>query len=1066
MDDRSSTSKPANAISSPSPSTTPDLKSPTQRPLYSSKLGDQRARPTDAPASNPTVSSRQPPAQQKAWTSAKNPITGRSQTPKTNFNSQKPSPSVTSSLNSLREGQQVRFVLASQAEYEGTYANSSDPGACRLTRVVQKKLPKAIENTNGQRKEMMAFQRKDITDVVVLPGSQGKLDTKAPNGSRSSFQTDTAISKNRFGNERVLQRWDGGSASDALEDTSLESHGKGEKWDQFAANESLFGLTTNYHEEFYTTPLNKGDANWKERVAKADQKAREITQSPATTAHVAEERVMDYEGGDGHDDRNEEENGVRRQEFPALSNRENKYTPPARRAPTAHSTVKGAPVDPAIISSVLKSVPGQKQATSKGDEVKASSQGNKESSSQGNKESSKQNLENNPPGSKPEIVENKPAESKLATKPSETKPSDKNATPVRPSAATSRTISPQVKDGATSGDTPGTTPGVRNATETVERDVYLSFKNFAAQQRANQEKSRSTKMKQDKEVKLIELKNFANSFKLSTPVPDDLIPIIAKDRAKQQQIKEKALINAEEVAKQKAAEVAAIKEKDSAAVKETQPKATTEQTAASVAAVPVDPRTSSRPSAPQHSSSSGLPNRHTGGRSSYNNQPHYNQYNRNNRPQPHLGAQNQPTGHLAQRLRNVEQQKMQHPHMGQHPQVQDMRLPPTGPANGADPTFGRRLGAGPPSFQGAKLLNPNSHEFRPSAFAAPFTPVGPSQGSSPRSSVNNIPEAPPSIPPVPGQLIRRRTKAIDVKKCFILSHVESIQPPAGRDWSENDGLRPSFDTLPTWRQLQDETERPDSTMHMTYKEYFDKLPLTNAAVATPNPSHALPQVAHQHQLPFHLQQHGAQNMAPRQSPHIPPMQMHVGQHGGHVPHGAFSAPDDHRMMHSNSAQSFASPRMGQVPIAYAPTMNAPGQMPYAQQPVMQPFMTPGAPQMGHRSFSNNPQFMPQQPHYMGNPMLVQQPQYMPPGGMVTAGPQVQVYHPAHAQFLPPGAVPPQPMPVSNGFPSPGRPAAPMMAHQGSHQGQPVYGMSPGMPYQQPAYPPQQPQGKFSNQRPQ
>jgi len=152
---------------------------------------------------------------------------------------------------------------------------------------------------------------------------------------------------------------------------------------------------------------------------------------------------------------------------------------------------------------------------------------------------------------------------------------------------------------------------------------------------------------------------------------------------------------------------------------------------------------------------------------------------------------------------------------------------------------------------------------------------------------------------------------------------------------------------------------------------------------------------------------------------------------------------------------------------YAPAMGTPGQMQYSQ-PVMQPYMNPGAPQMGQfRSFSNNPQFMPQQPHHMGNPMMAQQ-QFIPgPAGMIAGGPQVSMY-PGHQQFMPTNPVPPQSMPGTNGFPSPSRPAAPMMAHQGSHQGQPaVYGMSTAMQYQQPGYPPQQPQGgKFSGQRPQ
>lgn len=600
----------------------------------------------------------------------------------------------------------------------------------------------------------------------------------------------------------------------------------------------------------------------------------------------------------------------------------------------------------------------------------------------------------------------------------------------------------------------GTVP---SATSTVERDVLVSFKTFASNQRFMAEKVRTSKAKVDKEVKLTELKKFAESFKLSTPVPKDLISIIAKDPAKQKQIQEKAIQNAQEVARQKEA---AAKEKEAAAAKEAQAKPAAEQPSTSTAAGAADARGSSRPTAPQHSgSATGIPGRHPGGRS-YNPQPHF-QYNRNNRPPPHLAPQNQPTGSLAQRLRNVEQQKMQHTHLGQHTPP-DVRLPPTGPANSVDPGFGRRISAVPPSYMGPKL-NPNSHEFRPNAFAQPFNPAVPSQGSSPRSSVNNMAEVPLPPPPAKGQLIRRKTKSVDIKKCFILLHIETIQPPQGRNWDDNDGIKPSFDTLPTWRQLQEETEAPDSTMHLTYKEYFERLPLSSAAVATPNPAPVMPQIAHQHQLPFHLQ-HGAQNMAPRQSPHMPPMQMHAGQHG-HVPHVPFSGPEDHRMMHSNSAQSFASPRMGQVPMAYPPAMNAPAQMPYGQ-PVMQPYVSPGPQISQFRSFSHNPQFIPQQPHHMAAPMMVQ-PQFISgPNGMVAAGP---MYPGAHPQFIPAGAVPPQPIPGSNGFPSPGRAAAPMMVHQGSHQGthqaqQAVYGMSPGMPYQQPAYAPQQPQGKFSAQR--
>jgi hypothetical protein len=119
----------------------------------------------------------------------------------------------------------------------------------------------------------------------------------------------------------------------------------------------------------------------------------------------------------------------------------------------------------------------------------------------------------------------------------------------------------------------------------------------------------------------------------------------------------------------------------------------------------------------------------------------------------------------------------------------------------------------------------------------------------------------------------------------------------------------------------------------------------------------------------------------------------------------------------------------------------------------------------YRSVSNNPTYVPQQPNQMSGPMMMQ-PQFMSgPQGMVAAHPQFPGY-PAmnQGQFVPGGVpVPQQPMPGSNGYGSPGRTAAPMMAHQGSQQGQPVYGMSPSMAYQQPMFVPQQPgQGKFNS----
>lgn len=221
-----------------------------------------------------------------------------------------------------KQGQRVRIVLTSGAEFEGVYGNGPEPTSCRLTSVQQKKLPTSAEITNAtNRREQpaMTFQRKDIAEARVVPGNSSKNDSRSLNGTpmmslnwprptcanddslsilgnRSSFRTDTAISNSRLGNERTLKAWvpDAGYEIDG----SLEKSGSTGAWDQFAENERLFGLKTDYDENIYTTAIDKSHPQYKERLAAAERKAREIERSAPTTAHVAEERVMDFVGGD------------------------------------------------------------------------------------------------------------------------------------------------------------------------------------------------------------------------------------------------------------------------------------------------------------------------------------------------------------------------------------------------------------------------------------------------------------------------------------------------------------------------------------------------------------------------------------------------------------------------------------------------------------------------------------------------------------------------------------------------------------------------------------------------
>lgn len=89
---------------------------------------------------------------------------------------------------------------------------------------------------------------------------------------------------------RELQRWSP-DTSDDVGGMLLESGPPGKsstRWDQFAANQQLFGTDTSYNEDLYTTKL---DANVSGiTVEEADRLAAEIQRGNTSSRHMAEER--------------------------------------------------------------------------------------------------------------------------------------------------------------------------------------------------------------------------------------------------------------------------------------------------------------------------------------------------------------------------------------------------------------------------------------------------------------------------------------------------------------------------------------------------------------------------------------------------------------------------------------------------------------------------------------------------------------------------------------------------------------------------------------------------------
>ncbi len=128
---------------------------------------------------------------------------------------------------------------------------------------------------------------KDLTQIKAIPKpkpAQPNPNTKSQSQSRQGFRTDVEVTGQGFKREKVLQAWGGpGEDHGGLEDDKPTQHrqvaspatGNGQ-WDQFATNERLFGLKTDYDEEIYTTKLDRSGADYRQREARAAQLEREI----------------------------------------------------------------------------------------------------------------------------------------------------------------------------------------------------------------------------------------------------------------------------------------------------------------------------------------------------------------------------------------------------------------------------------------------------------------------------------------------------------------------------------------------------------------------------------------------------------------------------------------------------------------------------------------------------------------------------------------------------------------------------------------------------------------------
>ncbi|KAL9601326.1 MAG: hypothetical protein Q9219_002621 [cf. Caloplaca sp. 3 TL-2023] len=957
------------------------------------------------PAGPLNDSNQRKPAPQKAWQSGMNPITQRSTTPanqngsisQAKAGSQKPAANMEIGTAEKLAHDRLLFLMThflgfsasvtvkGGETYSGIFSGASLEGNdhCYLLKMVQKVRAGEKAEANGNhdthgdyigygKDHAMSFDVKDVLDLVVDSVTFDVRD-KTQNGTTAGFRTDADISGNLVQRERNLQRWE--PSAEAETDLSLE--GTGGAWDQFQANEQRFGLKSDYDENIYTTSIDKTHPDYRRREAEALRIAQEIEGGQADNVHVMEERGINH--SEDVVDEEEKYSGVRREavDYPPLqSNQANRYMPPARRPPTGKPTVAGAPVDPAIISMQMANAAadqaGQQPAVKEAHDGVSTTNAKSEASSVVDKEMSKSN------------------------------PASKDA-----ASSASRQL-PPIK-----------TSKVReSATANVETELLDSFKQFASNEKMKFHDQRRQRVTHDKAIKLNDLMKFSQNFKLLTPVPKDLVPILAKDKTKQEEIIEKAQRNADSNTTSARATTVATSSDAKA------PKATAE------AGRPTQEVSNTRqivpPQGPQAASAG-----------------------RDRSQQLHNGAAAAASkagqGLLSHRLADSHRQHkagLQPVSIPQPIPIQSVSKAMRASANNNAQLPSTSVRTPTSASSASAKFNVRAMEFRPNPAANAFRPPGePSATSSPRSTPHMRST---SRPPTPSAFFGSREPLPQEERETISAHFDVLKrlketsQQEGRAPVENGGIRHAYTTPPTWSTPGDGEE------YKSYKHMFDDVhPVSNrTSPQRGSPSH--PPLPHQHQLPVHMQ-HGASmsQQAPFHSQPQPP----------HFPTGPHY--DDHRMHLSASSSSvYPSPRMQNANLAYPSPMHQPTQLAYGQ-PFPPYFMAAAGPQPAHfaRHFPGSHQMIPAQGAPLVAPMMVQQSSqggYMaPPSGMtIPYNPQMPMYPPGQPAGY---NVPSQP----TNFPSPGR-GAPMMMHQGSHQGQhqPVF-MGPGQ-YGQPVYAPQQP----------
>ncbi|CAG8591949.1 771_t:CDS:10 [Paraglomus occultum] len=399
-------------------------------------------------------------------------------------------------LLTLFAGKTVVVTVKDGTKYEGLFHTACTDTDMGVILKFARKLPSKPGEKMGKALSTFIILAKDCMDIYAA-----NIDLSAndkPNNEREGFRTDTDISGRTEIRERELHKWTpddlvGSEIMVGLEDEPGMDAGNG-NWDQFAANEQLFGLKTDFDEEIYTTKLDRSKADFKERERQAIQLANEITKTQTTNVHVLEERgvliddsQMDEEDRYGAVNQNSKSPRTPTQPLIPLSPVQQQSNPIPVPAPVPTPVKKLEPSASQLAKDMAK------EATKKSlQDQKSNAPGASAVPPNGNKTSSL-----NGPNSLAHFRIAEPVAAYLHSQ-----------------MANRKIIEGQGKP--------------------IEKEIVGTFKQFVNTEKERLQQKKQAIFQKEMDGKVAELKKWGLNFKLKSSPPEDLIPILTNDEAKRQ----------------------------------------------------------------------------------------------------------------------------------------------------------------------------------------------------------------------------------------------------------------------------------------------------------------------------------------------------------------------------------------------------------------------------------------------------------------------------------------------------------------------------------------------------